>query len=162
MGGNTVNGPGLFRLLTSYVESINSGAIPSVVNAWEAALENQCKKAVEATTEGFASQARKLKQTFPIDTEDLNKKIHQCRKSAEERFASLLKVSKINSRFGSLYLLVSLRYKYTRFGDNFAKFLFYMFVSTHIQSKCSRSFIWHRPSAFRVCAPILLPPLFRT
>ena len=94
MGGNTVNGPGLFRLLVSYVESINSGAIPSVVNAWEAALENQCKKAVESSTEAFVSQTQNLKQTLPIEIEALAKKISHCRQLAEEQFASLMKVRK--------------------------------------------------------------------
>ena len=94
MGGNTVNGPGLFRLLISYVESINSGAVPSVANAWEAALENQCKKAVESSTEGFFSQTQNLKQTFPIEIEVLNQKISLCRQQAEDRFASLMKVRK--------------------------------------------------------------------
>ena len=93
MGGNTVNGPGLFRLLTSYVQSINSGAVPSVVNAWEAALENQCKKAVGTATEEFVSQIRNLKRTFPIDIEDLRREIRQCRKTAEDRFDSLMKVN---------------------------------------------------------------------
>ena len=108
MGGNTVNGPGLFRLLTSYVESINSGAVPSVVNAWEAALENQCKKAVETATEGFVSQIRNLKRTFPIDIEDLRGEIRQCRKSAEDRFDSLMKVNQFVSTYSHSRNLVYL------------------------------------------------------
>jgi hypothetical protein len=42
INGRTLNGTMLWNLMTSYVESINQGAIPSIESSWVYICRNEC------------------------------------------------------------------------------------------------------------------------
>src|SRR5690606_266789 len=45
MNGKTLNGEMFWNLMSSYVESINKGAVPVIENAWSYMCKNECGKA---------------------------------------------------------------------------------------------------------------------
>ena len=47
MNGKCLNGSMFWNLTTSYVESINKGAIPSIESSWAYLCKNECRKALE-------------------------------------------------------------------------------------------------------------------
>jgi len=53
INGKTLSGPMFWNLLTSYVESINKGAIPSIESSWVYICKNECLKAVDDSHDIF-------------------------------------------------------------------------------------------------------------
>jgi hypothetical protein len=53
INGKNLSGPMFWNLLTSYVEAINKGAIPSIESSWAYICKNECNKAVDDAYEIF-------------------------------------------------------------------------------------------------------------
>lgn len=47
LNGRKLNGEMLYNLANSYVQAINTGAVPSIESSWSYICKNQCQKAVE-------------------------------------------------------------------------------------------------------------------
>lgn len=53
INGKPLNGTMLWNLMTSYVQAINKGAIPSIESSWAYICRNECHKAVDDSYEIF-------------------------------------------------------------------------------------------------------------
>jgi hypothetical protein len=53
INGKPLNGTMLWNLMSSYVESINKGAIPSIESSWAYICKNECQKALDESYDIF-------------------------------------------------------------------------------------------------------------
>jgi len=53
INGKNLNGAMFWNLISSYVEAINKGAIPSIESSWAYICKNECQKAAEDAFEVF-------------------------------------------------------------------------------------------------------------
>jgi hypothetical protein len=53
INGKALNGTMFWNLMSSYVESINKGAIPSIESSWAYICKNECLKAQEVSYDIF-------------------------------------------------------------------------------------------------------------
>lgn len=56
INGKLLNGAMFWNLITSYVESINKGAIPSIESSWAYICRNECQKALEESYDIFSKE----------------------------------------------------------------------------------------------------------
>jgi len=56
INGKTLNGAMFWNLMTSYVEAINKGAIPSIESSWAYICKNECLKAVDDAYDMFSKE----------------------------------------------------------------------------------------------------------
>jgi hypothetical protein len=59
INGKPLNGAMFWNLITSYVQSINKGAIPSIESSWAYICKNECQKALEESYDIFAQAISK-------------------------------------------------------------------------------------------------------
>lgn len=71
--GRDINGSMLLDLARTYVEALNSGAVPNVGNAFDAMAAAETKRALEAAQRIFdeAVSAQLSEDQLPLDEEDL-------------------------------------------------------------------------------------------
>ena len=73
INGKKLNGEMFFNLATTYLNSINSGAVPNIENAWTYLCKNECEK---ATTEAIDNYENLMKEScsykLPLSEIDLN------------------------------------------------------------------------------------------
>jgi len=54
VGGDVLSGPALASLAESYVDTINKGAVPTVMSAWQGVAEAECRRAAEEAESTYA------------------------------------------------------------------------------------------------------------
>jgi len=69
--GKSINGRAFVNLAKTYVEAINTGAVPTIRNAWSVVSELECRHAIEASVEIYIKEMNSLK--LPMEEEDLFK-----------------------------------------------------------------------------------------
>lgn len=87
LNGKMLNGTMFWNLLSSYVESINKGAIPSIESSWAYICKNECLKAMENSFDLFLkSLNEELKEGGPFYEGELKELYARSKKLALENF----------------------------------------------------------------------------
>ncbi len=81
LNGKRLNGPMLSTLASSYVNSINDGAVPNIENAWTYICKSECQKAVETGMTNFEDCLKDL-ISFPCEEYELKENYLQAKKEA--------------------------------------------------------------------------------
>lgn len=87
MNGKKLTGSMLAGLIQNYIQSINSGIVPNIQNAWSYICQNECQKALEKSLKIFDQE---LLETFslkaPMFEEELREVYKEAKKQATELF----------------------------------------------------------------------------
>lgn len=87
LNGKMLNGTMFWNLLSSYVESINKGAIPSIESSWAYICKNECLKAMENSFDLFVKGLNEeLKEGGPFDEGELKELYARSKKLALDNF----------------------------------------------------------------------------
>jgi hypothetical protein len=87
INGRTLNGTMLWNLMTSYVHSINKGAIPSIESSWVYICKNECQKAMDLSFEIFVEAFKgETNGDGPFDEYEFKDIYKKCRQAAFENF----------------------------------------------------------------------------
>jgi hypothetical protein len=76
------------ELAKAYVESINSGRVPTIESAWDYMCTEENHKAAKSSMEIIKIYANKIKQSLPVDSNELLKHKELIFKEAEDNFFS--------------------------------------------------------------------------
>ena len=72
INGKKLSGQMLSTLASSYVTSINNGAVPNIENAWNYICKNECNKALDECLHKFDESLKdSLVTKLPLEEEDL-------------------------------------------------------------------------------------------
>jgi len=71
ISGKPLNGPGFIVLLKSYVDAINTGAVPTIKSAWDNVSDSECQAAMDAAIKTYIDGGVVVIQKFPLDSEEL-------------------------------------------------------------------------------------------
>jgi len=85
--GQAINGAAFVTLIKSYIEAINTGAVPTIKTTWESVSELENKKAVEIAIETYENLLDKKAKTFPIEEKDLYQEHLVAFSKAKEEFS---------------------------------------------------------------------------
>ena len=87
MNGKPLNGEMLFNLAKSYVDSINTGAVPSIESSWSYICKNECQKAMQ---DAFTVFEQRFYQEFtercPMVPEELKEIYREAKTEAMKIF----------------------------------------------------------------------------
>jgi len=87
INGKNLTGAMFWNLLTSYVEAINKGAIPSIESSWAYICKNECNKAVDDAYEIFERiMYEELNAGGPFYDNQLKEIYSQAKKLANSHF----------------------------------------------------------------------------
>jgi hypothetical protein len=87
LNGKMLTGTMFWNLLSSYVESINKGAIPSIESSWAYICKNECLKAMENSFDIFMKNLNdELKDGGPFYDGELKDLYTKCKKIALDNF----------------------------------------------------------------------------
>lgn len=87
LNGKLLTGTMFWNLLSSYVESINKGAIPSIESSWAYICKNECLKAMENSFDIFMKNLNEeLKDGGPFYDGELKNLYSKCKKIAMDNF----------------------------------------------------------------------------
>lgn len=87
LNGKALDGAMLGQLLTSYVESINTGAVPNIENAWTYICRNQTQQALDKCFEEFnAGLDETLDTNWPVSNHFLKTLYTDLRDTAIQRY----------------------------------------------------------------------------
>lgn len=64
INGKKLNGPALVTLIETFVEAINSGAIPNISNAWDAVIEKDIKDYYDKAIGEYMTRLKTLKGVY--------------------------------------------------------------------------------------------------
>jgi hypothetical protein len=86
LNGLTLRGPELARLVSCYVDALNSGQVPTVAHAWQAVQELQAQSALKKSLEHFkrdtATDSRGEPWGWPVESSELEQAIAEARQHA--------------------------------------------------------------------------------
>jgi len=85
--GQPINGSAFLNMVRSYIEAINTGAVPTIRNAWESVSELENKRAVEEAIAMYQHVMEELSKKFPVDHNELVKEHQQNHLKAKEEFS---------------------------------------------------------------------------
>lgn len=87
INGKPLNGAMFWNLITSYVQSINKGAIPSIESSWAYICKNECQKALEEAYDIFAQAiSKELAGDGPFEDQELKDFYSSAKKKAMQYF----------------------------------------------------------------------------
>ena len=90
LNGKMLTGTMFWNLLSSYVESINKGAIPSIESSWAYICKNECLKAMENSFDLFMKNLNdELKEGGPYYNGELKELYTKCKKTAIDHFSKV-------------------------------------------------------------------------
>ena len=90
INGKTLNGTMMWNLITSYVEAINKGAIPSIESSWAYICKNECLKAQDESFEIFQRTLNEeLQQGGPFYDNELKDIYDAAKKAAIDNFSKV-------------------------------------------------------------------------
>ena len=85
--GCALTGAGFVALLKAYVAAINSGGVPAVEGAWQAAITTQCERSLAGALSAFEDAVEDLTRTrLPLEAEELEKAFEEIRLTACRAF----------------------------------------------------------------------------
>lgn len=84
LNGQRLSGELYLSMLSSYVASINDGAVPNIENAWHYMCQEQCTKVMSEAMQAFDSEIRDIK--IPCSADDMNKCIEAAEEAATQKF----------------------------------------------------------------------------
>lgn len=88
INGKPLNGTMFWNLLTSYVEAINKGAIPSIESSWAYICKNECQKALDESYDIFQRElAKEMEVGGPYEEQELKDCFRNAKKKAMEYFS---------------------------------------------------------------------------
>jgi hypothetical protein len=83
MNGTPLDGVALINLSIAYTQAINTGAVPSIQNAWSYICESKCQYALTDALKMFEKEAATLRETcLPMSVEDLDERGRDLEKRA--------------------------------------------------------------------------------
>ena len=83
MNGTPLDGVALVNLSIAYTQAINTGAVPSIQNAWSYICESKCQYALTDSLKMFEKEAASLRESsLPMSVEDLDEKGREMEKRA--------------------------------------------------------------------------------
>ena len=101
LNSKPLNGEMLFNLAKSYVDSINSGAVPSIESSWSYICKNECQKAVMDAYQIFEHQFyNEFQEKCPMIEQDL-KQIYKSSKSEAMKSFEKQAVGEVKDEFYS-------------------------------------------------------------
>jgi len=87
LNNKPLNGEMLYNLAKSYVDSINSGAVPSIESSWSYICKNECQKAMMDAYQIFEKQFYDdFSERCPMLEGDLKQIYKEAKKLAMEQF----------------------------------------------------------------------------
>lgn len=87
LNGKKLTGEMISGLLVSYVQSINTGIVPNIENAWSYICKSECMKAMEEALLKFEHHMKDQFYTkIPMFEQELNDLYREAKKIAEEYF----------------------------------------------------------------------------
>ena len=90
MNGKKLNGTMMANLISSYVDSINKGAVPNIESSWMYICKNECLKAqYEAYDKFEKSFQESYELKMPVFDDELKEIYHQSKKVALEEFSKV-------------------------------------------------------------------------
>ena len=99
MNGKKLNGAMLCNLVSSYVESINKGAVPNIESSWQYICKNECLKAqydAQSKFEKNFQESYELK--MPVFDDELKEIYQSSKKQALEEFNKIA-VGEVQKKF---------------------------------------------------------------
>jgi hypothetical protein len=111
LNGLTLRGPELARLVSCYVDALNSGQVPTVAHAWQAVQELQAqsalKKSLEYFTQDSATDEHGQPWKWPVESSKLDQVIAQARQKAVDRMReNVLNESELNDGLARLGIAI--------------------------------------------------------
>lgn len=99
LNGKNLNGAMFWNLVTSYVESINKGAIPSIESSWSYICKNECIKAQDESYDLFAKAVSSdLESGGPFYDHELKDIYDAAKKVALDNFSKVA-VGEVKDQF---------------------------------------------------------------
>ncbi|CAI7780233.1 unnamed protein product [Closterium sp. NIES-53] len=83
VGGTVMTGPMLAGLTQAYIQALNNGAVPTILNSWLSVEETECRRAFEAALEAYV---RAFGTPASADEEDLRAHHRAALQAAEAAF----------------------------------------------------------------------------
>jgi len=72
MNGTELDGLALINLAYAYTESINTGSVPSIQNAWNYICQSKCQHALTAALKNYENAAKDMLVNLPIGVDELD------------------------------------------------------------------------------------------
>lgn len=87
INGKPLNGAMFWNLISSYVQSINKGAIPSIESSWAYICKNECQKALEESYDIFQKvMSEEMGGGGPFEDHELKDAYAKSKKKALQYF----------------------------------------------------------------------------
>ncbi|CAI5962413.1 unnamed protein product [Closterium sp. NIES-64] len=83
VGGTVMTGPMLAGLTQTYIQALNNGAVPTILNSWLSVEETECRRAFEAALEAYS---RAFGSPASADEDDLRAHHRAALQAAEAAF----------------------------------------------------------------------------
>lgn len=88
LNGQFLNGQMIIELAKAYVDAINTGRVPTIESAWDYMCAEENHKAAKSSMEIIKLYSQKIKQSLPVDSNEILKHKELIFKEAEENFCS--------------------------------------------------------------------------
>jgi len=72
MNGTELDGLALINLAYAYTESINTGSVPSIQNAWNYICQSKCQHALTAALKNYENAAKDMLVNLPMGVDELD------------------------------------------------------------------------------------------
>ncbi|MGB1598928.1 MAG: hypothetical protein ACPIOQ_39625, partial [Promethearchaeia archaeon] len=87
MNGTELDGRALVNLAHAYTESINTGAVPSIQNAWNYICQSKCQHALTSALKSYENAAKDLMVELPMGVDELDMAHRKMEDKANTLFA---------------------------------------------------------------------------
>lgn len=87
INGKSLNGAMFWNLITSYVDAINKGAVPSIESSWAYICKNECQKALDESYDIFLKEiTEEMQSGGPFEDHELKDSYSSAKRSAMTYF----------------------------------------------------------------------------
>jgi hypothetical protein len=86
MNGTALDGVALINLAQAYTQSINTGSVPSIQNAWSYICESKCQHALNEALRKYEEEVKAMRDDLPLANEELEECIRDLTDDAWKMF----------------------------------------------------------------------------